>query len=101
MGAKRNPTGPLTTAVLYQINECIFWGRTRPKTIDPMDDDEIYTVRNFDRLDLIASNRLGDAQLWWVILLRNDLRLVPNDLVPGMQIFIPSRQSLRSRGIAR
>ena len=101
MGVKRNPTGPLTTAVLYQINECIFWGRTYPPTIEPMDDDQVYVVTNYGRLDLIAATQLGDSQLWWVIMARNNLRLVPNDLVPGQQIFIPSRQSLRSRGIAR
>lgn len=101
MGVKRNPIGPLTTATLYQINEAIFWGRTRPAEIDPRDDDEVYVVRNFDRIDLIAANQLGDPQLWWVILERNDLRLAPNDLVPGQKIFIPSRQSLRSRGIVR
>jgi len=101
MGVKRNPTGPLTTSNLYQINECIFWGKTRPPIIEARDDDEIYLVKSFDRLDLIAANRLGDSQLWWTILARNDLRLAPNDLIPGRQIYIPTRQGLRSRGIAR
>ncbi len=101
MGVKREPTGPLITSTLFQINECIFWGRTRPKTIAPQDDDERYVVTNFDRLDLIAARRLGDSQLGWVILARNDMRLAPNDLVPGNTIFIPTRQSLRQRGIVR
>lgn len=99
MGVSRNPTGPLITSTLYQINEAVFWGKTVPPTIEPMDDDEVYIVRNFDRIDLIAHARMGDSQLGWVILERNNLRLVPNDLVPGMQLYLPSRESLSRRGI--
>lgn len=101
MGVKRNPTGPLTLATLYQIDDVIFWGQTRAPTIAARDDDEAYTVTNFDRIDLLANAKLGDPQLWWVILARNELRLPPNDLVPGEKIFIPTRESLRSRGIVR
>jgi hypothetical protein len=97
----RNPLGPLPYAGLYQINDVIWFDKTRPPTIDPQDDDEIYTVTNFDRLDLLAFNKLGNSQLAWVILLRNNFRLAPNDFVPGMQISIPSRASLQRRGIVR
>lgn len=99
MAVTRNPLGPLIYAALHQINDVIWFDKTRPPTIDPQDDDEVYTVTNYDRVDLIASNRLGSEQLSWVILLRNNLRLVPNDFVPGMKIFIPSRDSLQRRGI--
>lgn len=101
MGVQRNPSGPLITATLVQINEALFWGKTKPPSIDPRDDDEIYIVKNYDRLDVIASDRLGDVQLGWVILERNNLRLSPNDLVPGRELFIPTRESLRTRGIIR
>ncbi len=70
MAVKRNPIGPLTTSSLRRINEVFFWAPTRPRSIAPR-----------------------------VILLRNDLRLVPNDLVPGRKIFIPTRESLRVRGL--
>lgn len=101
MGVQRNPSGPLITATLIQVEEVLFWGRTRPPDIEPRDDDEEYTVRDFDRVDLIAHNRLGDVQLGWVILQRNNLRITPNDLVPGRKIFIPTREGLRERGIVR
>ena len=101
MGVRRNPTGPLTTATLHQISEAIFWGPTRAPTIAARDDDERHTVTSFDRIDLLADTKLGDSQLFWVILARNDLRLPPNDLVPGQSIFIPTRESLRERGIVR
>src|SRR3990172_1897057 len=99
MGVRRNPSGPLITSTLYRIGDVIFWGTTVQPTIEARDDDEIYIVRNFDRIDLIAHNRMGDSQLGWVLLARNDLRLVPNDLVPGMKLFIPTRESLSQRGI--
>lgn len=101
MGVRRNPTGPLTTATLRKIGETIFWGPTRPRRIDPRDDDREYLIRIADQLDLIATRFYGDPQLGWIILLRNDLRLVPNDLVPGRKIFIPTRESLRRRGFVR
>ena len=99
MAVTRNPQGPLIYSTLHQINEAIWFDKTRPPTIDPQDDDEIYMVTNHDRIDLIAANRLGSEQMGWVILLRNNMRLAPNDLVPGMKIFIPSRDSLQRRGI--
>lgn len=94
-----NRDGPLRYATLFQINECLFYDKTRPPIIDARDDDEDYLVRIGDRLDLIASRRLGNENLGWVIMLRNDLRLMPNDLVPGITIKIPSRDSLSRRGI--
>ena len=101
MGVKRNPTGPLITTTLRRINEVIFWAPTRPPEIEARDDDLVYTIRSFDRIDNIAARELNDSQLGWVILLRNNLRLTPNDLVPGRRIFIPTRESLRDRGIVR
>jgi hypothetical protein len=99
MALTKNPLGPLPYAALYQINDVIWFDKTRPVDIDPEDDDEALVVTNSDRLDLIAFNRLGSAQLGWVILHRNNMRLAPNDLVPGMKIYIPSRASLQRRGI--
>ena len=99
MAVRRNPNGPLITTSLRGINDVIFWTATRAIDILARDDDESYTIKSHDRLDNIAASKLLDPQLGWIILLRNDLRLVPNDLIPGRKIFIPTRQSLRDRGI--
>jgi len=99
MGLSRNPTGQLRTAILSQIEEVVFFSPTQPVDIKPQDDDIGYIVKIADRLDLLAARILGDAQLGWVILHRNSLRLAPNDLVPGRTIYIPTRESLRRRGI--
>ena len=101
MAVRRNPLGPLTTSSLRRVNDVIFWAPTRPPEIAPQDDDAVYTIRSHDRLDNIANAQLLDPQLGWVILLRNDLRLAPNDLVPGQRLFIPTREGLRRRGIIR
>jgi hypothetical protein len=102
MGLSTNKDGPLQNAVLVQYDEVVWWDQTRPKyPIDPRDDDKKYTVKQPDRLDAIAESELGNVQLGWVILERNDLRLIPNDLVPGMTLFIPSIESLKVRGIIK
>lgn len=99
MSIEFNEAGPLKYSTLIQIKECKFWDKTRPPKILPQDDDQQHIVRVGDRLDLLAFQKLGDSARGWIILLRNDLRLIPNDLVPGATIFIPTVNSLISRGI--
>lgn len=99
MAIEFNEAGPLKNAQLKQIGEAIFWDKTRPPKILPRDDDQSYTVKIGDRLDLIAFQKLGDSSRGWIILLRNNLTLVPNDMVPGATIFIPTITSLSRRRI--
>ena len=101
MGIIRNTQGPLINATIRRLNDTTFWEGTRPPEIEPADSDRAHTIRIADRLDNLAFGYLGDPNLGWVILLRNDLRLVPNDLVPGRKLFIPTRSSLLSRGVIR
>lgn len=99
MGVRRNPQGPLRFASLRRIEETTFWEQTRPPAITPEDTDRAHTVRIADRIDNLATAYLGSQHLWWVILLRNNISIVPNGLVPGRKIFIPTRESLSRRGI--
>lgn len=99
MGLVKAETGPLRTALLYRIGDVVFFGPTNPPDVPPHPEDIEHTVTTSDRIDLLASRRLGDHQLGWVIMARNNMRLMPNDLVPGMKIYIPTRESLRTRGI--
>ena len=99
MGVRRNPLGPLSYSTLRRTQDTTFWEGTRPPEIEPADTDRAHTIRIADRLDNLAFGFLGDVNLGWVILHRNGLRLVPNDLVPGRKIYIPTRDSLRERGI--
>lgn len=94
-----NTSGPLKYASMVQINEAVFWDKTRPPIISPQDDDERYLVKSYDRLDLIAFKKLGDPTRGWIILVRNNLSLIPNDLVPGSYIYIPTLTSLQENNI--
>lgn len=101
---RRNPQGPLRYAPLIQFGDTIFWGRTEPPTIAAEDDDVTYTVKSHDRHDFTAFTALGSSQLGWVIMERQDqagnqMRLWPNDWVPGRQIAIPTADSVSRRGI--
>jgi len=106
---RRNPLGPLRYSNLIQFNEVLFWGKTAPPTIAPQDDDVTVTVKTSDRHDFVAFKELGSSQLGWVIMERQDqnqnekggqqMRLWPNDWVPGRRIAVPTNDSLSRRGI--
>lgn len=99
MGVSRNPDGPLFHADLVRFRDVVWFDRTRPPAVEPRDDDVEYIVKEPDRLDTIAFQTLGNPQYGWVILERNNLRLMPEDLVPGRRLFIPTIDSLKERGI--
>lgn len=108
MGVRRNPRGPLQHAVLVQIADAVFWERTLPPRVAPLTTDEEYTVEMGDRTDLLAGRRVTEQQWWWIIMERNrntednklDMRLWPNDFVPGASIKLPSADSINRRGIS-
>ena len=110
MGVRHNSLGPLAHAVLVQIGDTdavVFWDRTEPPVVDATDRDEDYLIEMADRHDLLADRKVGASAAGWIINERNndvspeeiDLRLWPNDYVPGRKIKIPPRDSLSSRGI--
>jgi hypothetical protein len=101
---RRNPLGPLRFSQLLRINECLFWGKTRPPLVEPRDDDSFLLIRSGDRQDLLAFGELGSSQLGWAIMERQDqqgdqMRLWPNDFYPGRKIQVPSRDGLEQRRI--
>jgi hypothetical protein len=107
--ARRNPQGPLIHSVLTQVIEVVFWDRTLPPKVDPVDTDEPYIVQMGDRHDLLAARKIRSSQWGWIVMERNrseedqeiDMRLWPNDFVPGATIMLPSRDSIVGRGISR
>lgn len=70
--------------------------KIRPVSAEP--DDPIYTIeaQYTYRPDLLAYDLYGDAKLWWVFIQRNlDVLQDPVfDFVPGVQIYIPKKDSL-------
>tara|TARA_B110000285_G_scaffold77084_1_gene88800 strand:- start:41 stop:346 length:306 start_codon:yes stop_codon:yes gene_type:complete len=62
---------------------------TKYPTLVPSNDDYYIIAREEDRFDLIATDFFGDATLWWVVVMANDL---PGDSMyapPGSQLRIP------------
>jgi hypothetical protein len=81
--------------LLRQKDGIQFWDYFEPtigpdELLKPREDDIEHTVRDFDRIDNMAQEVYGDPQLWWVIALVNDLRLVPNEMKNGRVLRIPS-----------
>lgn len=56
-------------------------------------DDRFHTVKQEERLDLIAHRYLGDARLFWVIALYNNIFWML-DLKMGQELRIPSYDTL-------
>lgn len=109
MGVRRNTQGPLLHSQLVQINEVVFWDRTLPPKVEASDTDEPYIVEMADRSDLLAARKIKSSQWGWIIMERNrseedqtlDMRLWPNDFVPGATIMLPASDSVTQRGISR
>lgn len=109
MGVRRNTQGPLLHAQLVQINEVVFWDRTLPPNVDGTDTDESYIIEMGDRHDLLAARKIKSSQWGWIIMERNrneedqqlDMRLWPNDFVPGITVMLPSNDTIVRRGISR
>ena len=99
MPTTRNVNSPLIHAEMLQLEEVIFWDKSRFPEIDAKDDDTPYVVQKGERIDNLAFRQLGSDRLGWVIAVRNNLRLFPNDLVPGEIIYIPSIDGLKRRGV--
>ena len=96
---RRNPKGPLRFAELVKYEEALWWDKTRPPAVEEHEDDHEYVVHYLDRPDSLAHEELGDDAAGHLIMLRNDMRLWPNDFVPGLRIQIPTRLSLSERGL--
>ena len=95
---KRNPVGPLRFSQQRRVDGVTFFDRTRPGEIEPDEEDHDYIIRIGDRYDKLAHDELDDDAIGHLIMLRNDMRLWPNDFVPGRRIQIPTRESLEGRG---
>lgn len=78
---------------LLQIEDAVYFDAPLFPDLLPDDTDQIVEVdaRLVGRLDLIAYEQLGDAELWWIIALMNDLDDLPTDVRIGRKLRIPSK----------
>jgi len=71
------------------------WGIVDPP--DPLDreDDQFYTLRQEDRLDVLAHRMLGNVNYIWVIMHYNNIKdALDLDKYIGKQLRIPSRATV-------
>ena len=62
----------------------------------PSDQDSYVIVNRENRLDLVAESIYGNAELWWVIALANDI-LNPFDVPVGITVRVPDFTVVVSR----
>jgi len=77
-------------AKLVEIEGVECWELWEPPNLDPQPNDILYKVARKDRIDLLAKRFYESAELWWVIALANDFRLIPNDMKENATIRIPA-----------
>lgn len=84
----------LTIAPLLDSSGIVFWDTPDFPEIVPQDGDTYVDVDSgyAGRLDLVAFDKYGDCDLWWVIALANGIDLIPTDVVIGMRLRIPEKR---------
>ena len=85
-----------TTSILYVDGPEEFLG-TRPRLeTTPRPDDRFHTVIEGDRIDVLAHQYLGRADLYWIICDYNDI-FFPLELEVGTVLRIPSMEHVQMR----
>lgn len=80
---------------LLEFNGIVFWDQTLYPDI-PFSPNDVFiqlTTDQASRVDLIAFDAYGDAELFWIILLANNVDY-PNQLIEGQTIRIPSQKTV-------
>jgi len=90
------PDSRYAACVLYDDGALEFIGARSRIDASPEPDDAFYTVREGDRIDLIAYHYLGDASLWWIICDYNDI-FFPLEIDAGTVLRIPSLEHVQLR----
>lgn len=79
------------------INGVEFWELDALPTVPKSPEDLYYSVKDGDRIDLLAANFYGDSNLWWVIAVANDIDIIPTGLQVASTIRIPSPLYVRQQ----
>jgi len=76
---------------LIIVDSTEFFEHAIAPDFEEQDDDILVTVEDGMRLDLLAYQYYGDAELMWVILQANDIFCYPYGVYVGKQIRLPHR----------
>ena len=88
-------TSRLVHAELYVIDGIEFWGRPELPDMTSHSTDTLHEVRGPDRMDTISRERYQNDEFWWTIAHRNNLRLIPNELIEGHRLVIADPTRIR------
>jgi len=80
---------------LLDFDGVIFWDQTEFPDIVISEDDQYITLSQAQskRIDLIAWDFYGDVNMFWVIMLANNIDL-PNQLREGMVLRLPAQSTI-------
>lgn len=83
------PDSRYANCALYVDGSEEFIGARAHIDTAPQPDDTFHTVTESDRIDLIAYQYLGSAELWWIICDYNDI-FFPLQIELGTVLRVPS-----------
>lgn len=85
IGSRYASSGALVrTPILGQVRSAVFRDEVSLPSAS-----KSYVVVEGDRLDNLAAQFLGKAELWWVIADANRELLLPDPLIPGTVLLVP------------
>jgi len=90
MTVNRKASSRLRYSKLGTLDGVEHWELPEYPEILPASDDTIHEVKRTDRIDRISTLYYGSPDLWWIIAILNDMRLLPNDLAARAEIRIAS-----------
>lgn len=93
-----NARSELVHSRFIRVSEVTFFSATEPPAIEPAPDDRLRVVQEIDRIDNLAFLYYGDVRLQWALKWLNGIYLIPNDMVPGDELRIPSFTRLEQQG---
>lgn len=85
----------LSMSSLYKIDGIEFWGRPEVPILGPSNDDKIHIVEDRERIDQISKKYYKRDDWDWIVAYRNNLFLLPCELVPGQKLIIPDPSKIR------
>jgi len=90
MSVKTRDTSRLNYSQLIVLDGVEHWEHPEYPDIPEANDDIIHDVKRTDRIDLISNSYYQTTDLWWVIAILNELRLLPSDLAARKTLRIAS-----------
>ena len=87
----------LVHANLLSVDGVEFWQRPEIPELPASSRDTPHTVEDGDTLERIAKKHFNRDDWDWVIAHKNNLRLLPSELRPGMVLMIPDTATVREK----